>query len=278
MSIGKGAIQGDFGRAALLEIDAPVLLHAHPHCHALAKIAGADSLFQIDGHSYPLDDHHMVVVNPWQPHGYPHALRTGNSVILALYLRGTWLKQLHRNFALRAESGFFPAPCFEMSECLKRRVGDLAVALQGLASGCTGLEEALYRLVINIMEESTDWRGVPGTRRAGRGSISDYRIRRSIDFMKQRAGQGFTFEEVARDAGLSRPHFFSLFKEQTKLTPSIFCNALRMEGAYLALPSPDLELRAISTALGFAAPSHFTRFFRNNLGIPPSEYRRLIAR
>ena len=97
-----------------------------------------------------------------------------------------------------------------------------------------------------------------------------------MQFMQERTGGRFTFDDVARAAGLSRPHFFALFKENTSLTPNLFYSALRMEAAYESLAWTELSITNISAELGFSAQSHFTRFFRNNLGIPPSEYRRVL--
>jgi AraC family transcriptional regulator len=51
---------------------------------------------------------------------------------------------------------------------------------------------------------------------------------------------------------------------------------LRMESAIRDLASGKASLTDISYDLGFSAPGHFTRFFRQHLGITPSEYRRVV--
>ena len=50
-----------------------------------------------------------------------------------------------------------------------------------------------------------------------------------------------------------------------------------MEAVYEALPNRGLQLGQIAARLGFFAPRHFTRFFSNNLGIPPGQYHRLLG-
>ncbi len=94
--------------------------------------------------------------------------------------------------------------------------------------------------------------------------------------MRENLGQSFTVEELSREAGLSRAHLFEVFKQNTSVTPNMFYNTLRMEAAYNALPKQEQSLRTISGNLGFSAQSNFTRFFRNNLGIAPKEYRRAM--
>ena len=79
--------------------------------------------------------------------------------------------------------------------------------------------------------------------------------------------------EVARNVGLSRPHFFALFKEQTSLTPNVYWNTLRMEEALRQVECCDESLTAVACNLGFTTQGNFTRFFRDHAGVPPTLYR-----
>jgi hypothetical protein len=63
---------GAFGRVALLDMDYSLVRHAHPHCHVLLKVEGANTQFVVDHAFYPLTDASAVLVNGWQPHSYVH--------------------------------------------------------------------------------------------------------------------------------------------------------------------------------------------------------------
>ena len=80
-------------------------------------------------------------------------------------------------------------------------------------------------------------------------------------------------EEVARSVGLSRPHFFTLFKEQMNLTPNVYWNTLRMEEALHQLGQSEESLTGVACNLGFTTQGNFTRFFRDHAGVPPTLYR-----
>ena len=82
-------------------------------------------------------------------------------------------------------------------------------------------------------------------------------------------------ETVARGAGLSRPHFFKLFKENVGLTPNIYFNTLRMEAAIDSLVNTGDAVTSIGLNLGFSSQASFSRFFASNVGISPSDYRRV---
>ena len=92
--------------------------------------------------------------------------------------------------------------------------------------------------------------------------------------MQARIGDELAIDTIARDAGLSRPHFYKLFRQHVGLTPNIYLNTLRMEAAIDRLTGTADPVTAIGLDLGFASQASFTRFFTTNVGVPPSDYRR----
>ena len=47
MSTALRIVHGSFGRVALLDMDESLVRHAHPHCHVLLKVEGADTQFLV---------------------------------------------------------------------------------------------------------------------------------------------------------------------------------------------------------------------------------------
>jgi AraC-like DNA-binding protein len=76
-------------------------------------------------------------------------------------------------------------------------------------------------------------------------------------------------EIVAREVGLSRPHFFKLFRAQVGLTPNLYLNALRMERAIDRLAATQEAVADIGLDLGFSSQASFSRFFIANGVVPP---------
>ena len=72
MSIALRIAHGHFGRVALLDMDCSLVRHAHPHCHVLLKVEGADTQFVVGDRVHPLTDSVAVLVDGWQPHSYVH--------------------------------------------------------------------------------------------------------------------------------------------------------------------------------------------------------------
>jgi transcriptional regulator GlxA family with amidase domain len=105
-------------------------------------------------------------------------------------------------------------------------------------------------------------------------SITDFRIRNSIRLMRDNFGEEIFLDNIARDSGLSRPHFYKLFRQNVGLTPNMYLNMLRMENAIDLLTTTTESITSIGLDMGFSSQASFTRFFTSNVGIAPTDYRR----
>ncbi|MGI9483314.1 MAG: helix-turn-helix domain-containing protein [Hyphomicrobiales bacterium] len=132
----------------------------------------------------------------------------------------------------------------------------------------------LYELTRECYDQSWQWISSDNGLRSDWSSVRDFRIRRSIRLMRERIGDEIALDQVAQDSGLSRPHFFKLFRQNIGVTPNIYMNTLRMESSIDRLTSTSDTITSIGLDLGFASQASFTRFFTANVGIPPTDYRR----
>ena len=269
---------GAFGRVALLDMDAPLVRHAHPHCHLLIKAEGADTQFLVRSRLAPLSRDSAVLVNAWEPHQYVHTPGRPRTIILALYIEPLWLGRFRPNWTASGAPGFFEQSCI----ALPAHVRQLADAMaEALASGQTpgpAQEALLSELMIAVIERFTPWREVGGSLRdLARAHHVDRRISRVLSTMQQDPAALDDIAVLARRSGLSRAHFFRLFQQATQVPPRVFVNVLRLERAVSALVNDDAPIGAISEQLGFAAAPHFTRFFRNHAGVSPSEFRSVAS-
>jgi len=196
--------------------------------------------------------------------------------MLGLYIDVDWLAGFDRTFGLSGSRHFFPHPCCGLPPHLRLLMYGIAESLKSNAPDGKAYEPLLLALMIGIIEKFSAWRELGYTERGLRLLVPDFRVRRALSLMRDHVSEPWSMEQLARACGLSRPHFFDLFGRAVGVTPHVYYSALRMEAAYKALPDTVMLIGQVAARLGFSAPSHFTRFFRNNLGIPPNEYRRLL--
>ncbi len=104
--------------------------------------------------------------------------------------------------------------------------------------------------------------------------MHDFRLRKAVQLLEQRVCEPVDLDRIAREAGLSRPHFYKLFRQQVGVTPNIYLNSLRMERAIERLTATTEAVASIGLDLGFSSQASFSRFFIANGVVPPSAYRR----
>src|SRR5271170_1410381 len=107
-------------------MDAPLVSHAHHHCHVLLKASGADTFFHVRSKSQPLTSDTAVLVNAWEPHSYQHhGPEAPQTVILALYIEPDWLSAIQHSLSASFHPRFFPQPCVPISKHTRKLADEL---------------------------------------------------------------------------------------------------------------------------------------------------------
>jgi transcriptional regulator GlxA family with amidase domain len=142
------------------------------------------------------------------------------------------------------------------------------------APSLNGLDGELRLLIAACHEESWLQARAPNEAAREGAAVTDFRVRKSIKLMAESLGSEIELDSIARESGLSRPHFYKLFRNQTGVTPNLYLNTLLMEKALDSLVATEAPIADIGFDLGFSAQSGFTRFFAGNVGMAPTDYRR----
>ena len=203
MSSAVKIFQGRFGRVALLDMDSPLVGHAHHHCHILVKAGGADSAFSVRGERAPLTDDTAVLVNAWEHHAYEHDAPPGaNTLILALYIEPGWLTELQRSLAMSGHPRFFPQPCVRITAATRKIAEEFVLELWWADEVSPGrLEDLLFNLIIAVIDSYSGWRDLAGLLRSKPPVAMDNRVRQAIALMKQDVGHDL---EHGRAGGAGR--------------------------------------------------------------------------
>jgi AraC-like DNA-binding protein/mannose-6-phosphate isomerase-like protein (cupin superfamily) len=91
--------------------------------------------------------------------------------------------------------------------------------------------------------------------------------------LRRRQTEDRVLKVLARNAGLSVPHFSAMFRKQLNCSPLEFHIRLRMERACALLESSNHTAAEIAYGLGYADPLYFSRLFRQKIGLSPTAYR-----
>jgi len=82
----------------------------------------------------------------------------------------------------------------------------------------------------------------------------------------------FNVEMLVKEMGHSRSNLYIKFKELTGLSSSKFIRSIRLKRAVQLLEQSDLSVKEIMYMTGFNTASYFSKCFKKQFGIIPSEY------
>jgi AraC-like DNA-binding protein len=197
-----------------------------------------------------------------------------------LYINPSWYSRTIRSD--QPESLFFPSPHVAVSAAMATLIDDIRHMMD--RNRTTPMFE---QAIIDLSYETSMGTGrVPGDDphdcRLTFSSL-DFRVRKSIELLGhlplpdappelQRDRMG----AIARGAGISRAHFFKLFRDHTGLTPKLYSNTIQIERALTLLAETNHQVTHIGEDLGFSCQSTFTRFFTSHVGMAPSAYRSVV--
>jgi AraC-like DNA-binding protein len=109
-------------------------------------------------------------------------------------------------------------------------------------------------------------------------ALSDPRLSRVIDAMQSDHARGWSIDDLARTAGLSRAGFALSFKQWIGVTPMEYLTRWRMQIACELLEEGDRRIAEVASAVGYESESAFSVAFTRTVGCRPGHYRRREAR
>lgn len=104
-------------------------------------------------------------------------------------------------------------------------------------------------------------------------ALPEWRIKKLHSFVHQQLAEDISLEDMADATGLSRRQFSRAFSAQMGETPFRWLNRLRIERAMVMLKETEEHLYCISEACGFSDQSHFSKAFKQAVGVTPAVWR-----
>ena len=129
--------------------------------------------------------------------------------------------------------------------------------------------EILWRLITSEQGASV--------RQLGLADSSLSHIARAVRWIRDNYARPFQVSEVARQAGMSVSAFHRNFQAVTAMTPIQFQKQIRLQEARLLLATNRGDVTGIGYRVGYESPSQFSREYRRQFGVPPSQDAALAA-
>lgn len=265
--------EGAFGRAVVLELRDDLVAHAHAESQFAFWLGGARVAAHLGSVVVDYSENVALGTNAYESHDARLLDKSGPSVFLVLYISKAWLDEKR---ATRGRPFFFPSPRVPINASLRQacwRVLDIIVSAHHEQRG--RIDDEVERLIEAAIDATLAPVNLEGI--ATPSPLLDHRLRSAITYMREHVADTVAVDEVAGKVGLSRAHFFALFRDQLNTTPQVFWSAVRVEEAIRRLVERDEPLTSVALDLGFSSPGNFSRFFREHMGVSPSRYRRVAT-
>ena len=95
-----------------------------------------------------------------------------------------------------------------------------------------------------------------------------------MKFLEERIGdENLRIEEMAEAVSMGRTVFYGKIKAIVGMSPSDFLRSLRMQRAEELIVKSKMNFSQIAFSVGFSDPKYFTKCFKKETGMTPSEYR-----
>jgi AraC-like DNA-binding protein/predicted transcriptional regulator len=111
-----------------------------------------------------------------------------------------------------------------------------------------------------------------------RGGLAPWQLRRATEYLTEHLARPVLLKDLADQTGLSPSRFGRAFKVSMGVSPHRWQTKLRVLEAQEMLRDGKRSQADIALATGFAEQSHFSRVFKEVVGLPPGAWQRAHRR
>ncbi len=217
------------------------------------------------GWNYTGDSQHSANYSSLPPGNYLLTIQATNS-------KGEWTAHT-RQLAVHVIPRFVETAWFKLIIILM-----IAAAFLGMVyaiiylSRMRRLLQRKYSLLMTVDEFSHD---IQVERKEEEHIAADEQLfmKQSIAFFEDNIGnRNFVVEDLARHLGMSRTAYYSKMKSITGLSPIDFIKQMRIKKALKLMDTSSLSITDIAYKVGFSDPKYFSKCFKAEMGMTPSQY------
>lgn len=98
-------------------------------------------------------------------------------------------------------------------------------------------------------------------------------LRRAKEYLHAHFAEDLSLQAIAAEAGVHPSHLTRAFRRHYRTTVAEYVRTLRIDAASHLLAGTDLPIARIALDMGFADQGHFTRRFKERMGVTPRAFR-----
>ena len=233
--------------------------------YQLLYVAAGKTVFYFDGEATEVTAGHMVLFQPRQEQHYEYFGKDKPEVYW-VHFTGGEVKNILRHYGIPLDKNvLYSGTSATYAYLFKEMIHEL----QTCRTGFEELLEMYLRQVFLLVQRS--WQERKPTVNSYLAEEMEYARR----YFNEHYNEPINIEEYAQSRGMSVSWFLRNFKQVTMKSPMQYILSIRISNAVSLLETTDYNVAEIAAIIGYDNPLYFSRIFRKQKGLSPSDFRKL---
>lgn len=236
--------------------------------YQLLYIASGKAHFYFDGKDEIVSAGHMVLYRPKEVQKYVYYGKDHTEVYW-VHFTGRNIKHMLRKYGISDSTRvFYSGVSIDYQNLFRQMIHELQMCKEDYPELLTLL---LNQLFILIHRQLT----LNSMRKTGSTFQKD-EVDLAVTYFNENYNRNISIEKYAASRHMSTCWFIRSFRQFTGMTPMQYILSIRISNAQGLLEATEYNINEISTIVGYDNPLYFSRIFKKQRGLSPSEYRKRI--
>lgn len=234
--------------------------------YQLLYVASGKTHFMINGEDREVTAGHMVLYLPRQMQDYVYYGKDKPEVYW-VHFTGSDVKNILRHYDIPMDDNVFYCGVVSTYAYLFK---EMIHELQTCRVGFQELLTMYLRQIFLLIQRS---------RLEQKPTVSTYmqeEMENARRYFNEHYNENINIEEFAASRSMSVSWFLRNFKQVVGMSPMHYILTNRINNAVSLLETTDYNVTEISTIVGYENPMYFSRLFKKQKGVSPTDYRRLL--
>ncbi len=211
---------------------------------------------------------HMVLYRPKEPQKYEYYLQDQTEVYWVHFTGGN-VKNLIRSYGIEDNQKiFYCGSSLEYQNHFRLMIEELQLCRDNYPEM---LEMHLRQILITLHRQLKSDTKIENNMLAEE-------MDKAMLYLNKHYNEDISIEEFSSSLGMSTSWFIRNFKQYAGSTPMQYLLSIRIVNAENLLENTDYNLTEISRIIGYDNPLYFSRIFKKQKGLSPSEYRKNLKK
>ena len=207
----------------------------------------------------------MVLYRPKEPQKYVY-YGSEQAEVYWVHFTGSNVRNILKSYGITNDMRVIPAgTLLEYSRIFKQMIQEL----QQCRAGYEELLAMLLRQIFIIINRQMT------KERTLKSDYLDTEMELALEYFNTNYNKDLNIDDYAASRGMSVSWFIRTFKQYAGTTPMQYIVALRITNAQMLLETTNYNITEIGQIVGYDNPLYFSRIFRKQKGMSPSDYRKL---